>query len=489
MEDMFAGISLDASRNSLLSVELISSSLSYSICCDINHHILPGFQLETVQNLLAPLLPSDKDDTSRIYLKYSPGNDDLKLFENLLYGLSEMILLSKQETLLLNSFLYCLIGKSSTVADYSSDNVQWITYHLGSLLLLPLFDTVVMLCAFNKIAFQSHLLPATSSSVSFSFDSPPIVSSPVNAGMGNSFDDSFIFIYIAKLIQLLLHQDNHSTFQSVFPYSSPKNTKPTSSSSSSSSDSGDSFSSFSSLNNFLELLIARIAIHYPQKSYDSSAFALIFTEWLMFLRSVLHLFSRLTPSPHITRYLKMLQSNPDSLNVFIEPLSPDSLTDDIIRLHCEAVGLEWILDSGLKTIQDSPSLQLFVEIIDSWLNDYVEYQKGYENQHSTTGQFLIAHNSLLPFYCLFSERLVYPNYQSFKLIDVPNDYSKLHSKVLSKCSFDYPALCLFCGAVMNASGKGQCHAHVYKCGAGVGIFFLIQVDLSFSFSIVLLIFF
>ena len=42
--------------------------------------------------------------------------------------------------------------------------------------------------------------------------------------------------------------------------------------------------------------------------------------------------------------------------------------------------------------------------------------------------------------------------------------------------FDQPAMCLVCGAVLNAGGKGQCYAHTMQCGGETGIFFLLQVS-------------
>ena len=36
------------------------------------------------------------------------------------------------------------------------------------------------------------------------------------------------------------------------------------------------------------------------------------------------------------------------------------------------------------------------------------------------------------------------------------------------------AVCLICGEVLNASGKGECTRHSFKCGAGAGMFFLLQ---------------
>jgi hypothetical protein len=94
---------------------------------------------------------------------------------------------------------------------------------------------------------------------------------------------------------------------------------------------------------------------------------------------------------------------------------------------------------------------------------------------------LFVETNKLPFYDQLPEKISYPKVHRPTLIQLPDDYSKLHSMVFSKCGNEYPALCLLCGAVINASGKGQCHAHIYSCNAGMGIFFLIQVLLSYLY--------
>jgi hypothetical protein len=50
-------------------------------------------------------------------------------------------------------------------------------------------------------------------------------------------------------------------------------------------------------------------------------------------------------------------------------------------------------------------------------------------------------------------------------------YSELGS-LMPEC--EQTAVCLVCGEVLNANGKGECTRHSYKCGSGAGIFFLLQ---------------
>jgi hypothetical protein len=58
---------------------------------------------------------------------------------------------------------------------------------------------------------------------------------------------------------------------------------------------------------------------------------------------------------------------------------------------------------------------------------------------------------------------------------IPTSYTDLYAELgalLPDC--DQTAVCLVCGEVLNANGKGECTRHSYKCGAGAGMFFLLQ---------------
>lgn len=59
-------------------------------------------------------------------------------------------------------------------------------------------------------------------------------------------------------------------------------------------------------------------------------------------------------------------------------------------------------------------------------------------------------------------------------VSLPNSYTKLHGMLTSICDYDYPALCMTCGSVIDASGKGLCTTHNADCASGVGIYFLLQ---------------
>lgn len=58
---------------------------------------------------------------------------------------------------------------------------------------------------------------------------------------------------------------------------------------------------------------------------------------------------------------------------------------------------------------------------------------------------------------------------------IPTSYTDLYAELgtlLPDC--EQTAVCLICGEVLNAGGKGECTRHTFKCGAGAGMFFLLQ---------------
>jgi hypothetical protein len=74
----------------------------------------------------------------------------------------------------------------------------------------------------------------------------------------------------------------------------------------------------------------------------------------------------------------------------------------------------------------------------------------------------------------------YPWNVPFTLAPLPLDYTELHLDLMNRMGAAVaekelkPALCLLCGEVLDADGKGLCTAHAKQCGLGVGMFFLLQ---------------
>jgi len=62
-----------------------------------------------------------------------------------------------------------------------------------------------------------------------------------------------------------------------------------------------------------------------------------------------------------------------------------------------------------------------------------------------------------------------------RIFHLPKSYTDLYATLTEMCpNSEQIALCLVCGQVLNAGGKGECTKHSYTCGAGAGIYFLVQ---------------
>jgi len=58
---------------------------------------------------------------------------------------------------------------------------------------------------------------------------------------------------------------------------------------------------------------------------------------------------------------------------------------------------------------------------------------------------------------------------------IPTSYTDLYAELGRLLpDSEQTAVCLICGEVLNAGGKGECTRHSFKCGAGTGLFFLLQ---------------
>lgn len=83
-----------------------------------------------------------------------------------------------------------------------------------------------------------------------------------------------------------------------------------------------------------------------------------------------------------------------------------------------------------------------------------------------------SQKKLLP---LFGAKCPFPPDYGPRIDMLPSSYTDLYARLGSLCpDFEQTAVCLVCGSVLNAGGKGECTKHAQKCGGGAGIFFLLQ---------------
>jgi len=63
-----------------------------------------------------------------------------------------------------------------------------------------------------------------------------------------------------------------------------------------------------------------------------------------------------------------------------------------------------------------------------------------------------------------------------RLLVIPTSYTDLYASLGALCppGQEQTAICLVCGCILDAQGKGRCTQHSSVCGGGVGVFFLMQ---------------
>lgn len=85
-----------------------------------------------------------------------------------------------------------------------------------------------------------------------------------------------------------------------------------------------------------------------------------------------------------------------------------------------------------------------------------------------------ASTSLFPSSLFKRPVTMYPHRPRIK--ELPTSYTDLYAElgVLCPDTDQKTALCLVCGEILNAGGKGECTKHALRCGGGSGIFFLLQ---------------
>lgn len=83
-----------------------------------------------------------------------------------------------------------------------------------------------------------------------------------------------------------------------------------------------------------------------------------------------------------------------------------------------------------------------------------------------------------------------PSALQIELVRLPHAYTELHAQASTHNNggeggasgaaagadrVGHPAVCLVCGEVLDASGRGACTRHARDCGFGLGLLFLLQV--------------
>jgi hypothetical protein len=404
-----SGIDLDKVTNisTLLLCELFISTISYSLCLDNANHVLPGYHLSEVQDYLSSFYKvndtsmKEEDQNKNVsnalatpitsslpfYLSYKAGQDDLKLFSALLYFLTELLLLTRKGSNLLNALLRSLLGKSTSGYRETTKlpelySRSWLKLQLPPFLLLPLFDVNVLVAGLSNISF--HLDHANPDFASF-----VMRTATSETDTGCSVENMIPWICIGKFMQLFLvssssDEINHSSLQET----------------TTSGDVNFSSNNYSILSKFISLMQNMIQKHHSFPVYfaNEQLIGKNLLQWMSFIRSIIHCYcrqssSQLNPNDNnhnnynifssssrnkcTNNYLSHILSNHRKLEAFVNPIQKvEEINNDILTLYLQCVGLDWLT----KGIMEKKNEHLLLSLMDNWLTDYYSYLEIFESQ-------------------------------------------------------------------------------------------------------------
>lgn len=451
----------------------------------------------------------------------------------------------------------------STDSNKSSDVGGVTGEHCTPLLEMPLLDCIILCVAISKSAPTPTSSQTTDSmdTVSCKSDASSNNNDCDNSNYYNPLwntEHSYRWICLARLVQLLLLSNNSEIENNRTGIESSA----TSSSSSFVISEWPCLAGYLlQLLHMVETKSLDNSFHRP----TSVQLREILWQWLVFLRTTAHLLYRIRgiPSSEIHRHSCLLSAD-CWLEVAAEGVllqNSSELRAEHLRQHLVMLSMEDLLDitplqqpcDASNNNDDDVNITsrtglLSISIAANWVDDWLRYTATATTISNSCNEQQVPTESLKS--CdvdtitdsiindkkiAFAERkvssdvaafpvvliptsgntsqqqqlllqdsyLCYPRSERPALINLPEEYTKLHADIMNSISnhpaaqelcnswknnsnstansnsllkpFEFPALCLICGAVVDAGGRGQCAAHCMQCGGESGIFFLLQV--------------
>jgi hypothetical protein len=389
---------------------------------------------------------------------YAPGKDDLRRISDIIPLIALFSIACGFDKLIVTSILQRVAGQCITSSPLSGlkneREMYWLQNPESPLLALPLLDVVMFVTSISMIKYK------------FSRDEDDDHESKISEH-SIPFEKLIPWLCLASLVQTMLIDDdneevatNHSDLPSVpLP---------------------------------VERLIPILSVINQawQKSqlgvsertlcpFDDVNLRAKMFKWVSFLRSVIHILFRIqadAPQEVIAH---------DWLFAKVEETS---FNERLILDHMELLGLDWLL-SLVEESEENAESRFFVEdIVGSWFSNMVftASRSSLANQSSDGKKipsirmnYIDKHDEIkiaqVKFFPLYEKFRFYPTLRAPSLFELPKDYSKLHAQVHARCSYEFPAVCLRCGAILDANGQGQCLSHSYICSKGSGMYFTLQV--------------
>ena len=206
--------------------------------------------------------------------------------------------------------------------------------------------------------------------------------------------------------------------------------------------------------------------------------------WVAFLRVTVHALNVCRPTSAVT----MPDSNydfgneADDLEAVV--LSSSSSSSDAGVICSCVIGLLDFLDLGdLLALPQSDLIALMEQSVLKWVAHTVSHSSNCNNtgvlSSSTSADLSAVRDRLLALVGRGDAGYRYPFVERPRLLSLPASYTQLHSRMsaMSNGTYAHPALCMLCGAVMEA-GTGACSRHIRRCCKDSGVIFLLQVGVT-----------
>ncbi len=269
---------------------------------------------------------------------------------------------------------------------------------------------------------------------------------------------------------------------------------------------------------------------------------LVLQQWAVFLRAELHIVSALLPSTQLGGAARASLAAMETTGA--RPMSPWTHAIDLACTCMDTLGLHTVVKSIARDTAVTPLLATGVaDAVKAWritLRNFVSPSDGDDDALERTTELMAKFSNplgrygaypycnpyaLLPLAGISSTDSVtstaisvHMGLYNIQLLPLPREYTRLHARVVKMCAahkqwhneegsdginngsvdssslvsaspYSFPAICLVCGALVDAGGLGQCCAHsevstdhaaekegrTACCASETGVFFLLQV--------------
>jgi hypothetical protein len=347
-----------------------------------------------------------------------------------------------------------VISNSALPPNFHDPIIDWFQLPL---LQMPLLDALVLALALDSNKYMDKSPSANSSLASpheaNSSNLKRVLdenTSPTEKSQNDSNLDTvrlYQWICIARLVQILIEEV-------LARYQSPANHTHLMGNSDNARDNITEWLPGYFCVNMIGYILKKSGIELKSDNLYESICRNALCKWVFFLRvaiqtqsrsDVSHLFNKLLPKCSEIGHSESLCA-----------IHPSDLTEQSVMDHISALGL---VDLFTQHVDALPSLQSDTNKDISHVVSFSEYTNDQSLLYFTSCNWITDMNDNINKFLCNKEELgkalntsirCYPSMSIPTLVKFPDSYTNLHAQISSMCQFEYPAVCLMCGVVLDA---------------------------------------